>query len=248
MLGEGPGVETFGRTVPVSVNELVADGRRWPASWTQPFPSGSPRCLRPLSDGDVRLGNLMATTSTDSSATPAKSCKWTSAECPTATTSTPSNYLAPRSCPRSARNSGTMTPTPPRRGRRQGASDTRETILVATREMFAAHGYERASVRAITTHAEMDPALVYHYFGSKRKLFLAAMNIPVDPDTRHGPSWTDRAPRSAPVWSAMCAASGTPRGHRTRHRPGTDTDTRTADHRHRSHLQHYLTGDLPSTS
>jgi AcrR family transcriptional regulator len=76
-----------------------------------------------------------------------------------------------------------MTPAPPRRGRRPGASDTRETILVAAREMFAAHGYERASVRAIATHAAVDPALVYHYFGSKQKLFLAAMNIPVDPDT-----------------------------------------------------------------
>lgn len=68
-----------------------------------------------------------------------------------------------------------MTPAPPRRGRRPGAPDTRE--------MFAAHGYERASVRAIATHAAVDPALAYHYFGSKQKLFLAAMNIPVDPDT-----------------------------------------------------------------
>jgi AcrR family transcriptional regulator len=75
-----------------------------------------------------------------------------------------------------------MTPAPPRRGRRPGTTDTRETILVAAREAFADKGHNRAGVRAIAEDAAVDPALVYHYFDSKKGLFLAAMNITLDPE------------------------------------------------------------------
>lgn len=47
--------------------------------------------------------------------------------------------------------------------------------------MFGERGYDGASVRAIAAAAEVDPALVHHYFGTKEKLFLAAMDIPFDP-------------------------------------------------------------------
>ncbi|MDM4719940.1 TetR family transcriptional regulator [Micromonospora sp. WMMA1363] len=68
-----------------------------------------------------------------------------------------------------------------RTGRRPGNPDTRETILAAARTAFADRGYDAASIRAIATAAGVDPALVHHYFGSKDKLFLAAMNAPADP-------------------------------------------------------------------
>jgi AcrR family transcriptional regulator len=68
-----------------------------------------------------------------------------------------------------------------RSGRRPGNQDTRETILAAARTIFAERGFDQASVRAIATAAEVDPALVHHYFGTKDKLFLASMEMPLDP-------------------------------------------------------------------
>jgi AcrR family transcriptional regulator len=68
-----------------------------------------------------------------------------------------------------------------RTGRRPGNPDTRESILAAARNAFADKGYDGASIRTIATSAGVDPALVHHYFGTKDKLFLAAMNLPIDP-------------------------------------------------------------------
>ncbi|MEV1074050.1 TetR family transcriptional regulator [Micromonospora parva] len=68
-----------------------------------------------------------------------------------------------------------------RTGRRPGKPGTREAILDAARAAFAERGFDAASIRAIAATAEVDPALVHHYFGSKDQLFLAAMNFPVDP-------------------------------------------------------------------
>lgn len=68
-----------------------------------------------------------------------------------------------------------------RTGRRPGNPDTRESILEAARTAFAEKGFDGASIRAIAAGAGVDPALVHHYFGTKDKLFLAAMNSPLDP-------------------------------------------------------------------
>lgn len=67
------------------------------------------------------------------------------------------------------------------RGRRRGASTTREEILAAARELFGDLGYERATLRTIAARARVDPALPLHYFGSKQELFTAAMKLPVSP-------------------------------------------------------------------
>ncbi len=68
-----------------------------------------------------------------------------------------------------------------RTGRRPGAGDTREDILVAAREVFAERGYDGATVRRRgRALAGVDPALLYHYFGSKQQLFVAAMELPYD--------------------------------------------------------------------
>jgi AcrR family transcriptional regulator len=66
----------------------------------------------------------------------------------------------------------------PRTGRRPGEHDTREHILAAAREAFAERGYDGATVRDVARRAGVDPALLYHYFGSKQQLFVAAMEIP----------------------------------------------------------------------
>jgi AcrR family transcriptional regulator len=67
-----------------------------------------------------------------------------------------------------------------RTGRRPGTPDTRDTILDAARRGFAARGYDATSLRSIATAANVDPALVIHYFGSKEGLFIAATGLPAD--------------------------------------------------------------------
>ena len=65
-----------------------------------------------------------------------------------------------------------------RTGRRPGGSDTRDTILDVARRKFASRGYDATSLRSIATAAEVDPALIIHYFGSKDGLFVAAAGLP----------------------------------------------------------------------
>ena len=71
--------------------------------------------------------------------------------------------------------------SPTRRGRRPGSPDTRSAILAEARALFAAQGYAGTSVRAVAAGAGVDAALVHHYFGTKDDLFLAALELPVDP-------------------------------------------------------------------
>lgn len=67
------------------------------------------------------------------------------------------------------------------RGRRPGAPDTRAEVLTAARTSFAEKGFRGTTIRAVAASAGVDPALVHHYFGSKDDLFVAALEIPVDP-------------------------------------------------------------------
>jgi AcrR family transcriptional regulator len=68
-----------------------------------------------------------------------------------------------------------------RTGRRPGASGTREAILDAARRAFAELGYQQATIRGVAELAGVDPALVHHYFGTKQALFVAAVQLPVNP-------------------------------------------------------------------
>lgn len=43
--------------------------------------------------------------------------------------------------------------------------------MVAARKLFAEHGYDRTTIRAIAAEAKTDPGLVMRYFESKEKLF-----------------------------------------------------------------------------
>lgn len=74
-----------------------------------------------------------------------------------------------------------MTPASRSVGRRPGSHDTRGEILAAARRAFSVRGYDATSVRSIAHDAAVDPALVHHYFGPKEKLFVAAMQLPIDP-------------------------------------------------------------------
>ncbi len=69
------------------------------------------------------------------------------------------------------------------KGRRPGKPNTKAEILAAARAEFAVSGYERATIRSIASLANVDPALVMHYFGSKEQLFAASLELPVNPAT-----------------------------------------------------------------
>jgi AcrR family transcriptional regulator len=68
-----------------------------------------------------------------------------------------------------------------RRGPRPGGADTRVALLDAAREVFAEHGYEGATMRAIAARADVNAAMVIHWFGSKEGLFAeAVIDVPFD--------------------------------------------------------------------
>ncbi|AXI87049.1 TetR family transcriptional regulator, partial [Streptomyces sp. ETH9427] len=75
------------------------------------------------------------------------------------------------------------TGTPRRRGRPPAAESagTRDRILDAAREEFSARGYEKTSVRGIAKAAGVDSALVHHYFGTKERVFEAAVEVAFGP-------------------------------------------------------------------
>lgn len=68
-----------------------------------------------------------------------------------------------------------------KRGRRSGSPQTREAILDAARTSFARHGYEATTMRAVAQAAGVDVALPSYYFGSKDRLFAAAVELPFSP-------------------------------------------------------------------
>jgi AcrR family transcriptional regulator len=51
-------------------------------------------------------------------------------------------------------------------------------ILAAARAEFAEHGWAGTTIRAVARAADVDPALIYHYFGSKAGLLDAATAPP----------------------------------------------------------------------
>ncbi len=51
-------------------------------------------------------------------------------------------------------------------------------ILAAARQEFATNGWAGTTIRAVARAADVDPALVYHYFGSKQGLLDAATDPP----------------------------------------------------------------------
>jgi TetR/AcrR family transcriptional regulator, upper aerobic nicotinate degradation pathway regulator len=63
----------------------------------------------------------------------------------------------------------------PARGRPAGQAETREHILRAAIEVFARSGFAGARVETISRLARSTDRMIYYYFGSKEKLFVAAL-------------------------------------------------------------------------
>jgi AcrR family transcriptional regulator len=70
---------------------------------------------------------------------------------------------------------------PPRGRRPVGGSDTRQEILTAAGELFSELGFERTTMRGVAARADVDPALIHHYFVNKKGLLAAALALPFDP-------------------------------------------------------------------
>ena len=64
--------------------------------------------------------------------------------------------------------------------RRRNPERTRQSILSAAQEIFSRRPYAEASLKEITAKAGANPALVSRYFGSKEKLFEAALEASLD--------------------------------------------------------------------
>jgi AcrR family transcriptional regulator len=61
--------------------------------------------------------------------------------------------------------------------RPRDAARTRALILATARRHFAAHGYDRSTVRSIAADAGVSANLITRYFGGKQGLFAAAADV-----------------------------------------------------------------------
>jgi TetR/AcrR family transcriptional regulator len=62
-----------------------------------------------------------------------------------------------------------------RRSPRRDARRTRETILAAAQDEFARKGLSGGRVDEIARRARVNKRMIYHYFGSKEGIYLAAL-------------------------------------------------------------------------
>jgi AcrR family transcriptional regulator len=64
-----------------------------------------------------------------------------------------------------------------RPGRWRTGEESRRRILEAARSCFGKYGYDRATIRAIASEANVDPAMVHYFFDTKARLFSVAMEL-----------------------------------------------------------------------
>ncbi|MET0360988.1 MAG: TetR family transcriptional regulator [Sphingobium sp.] len=67
----------------------------------------------------------------------------------------------------------------------RNAAQTQARILLAAQRMFSVHGYIHAGMRDIAGEAGINVALVARYFGSKEKLFEAALTASLTSQSLH---------------------------------------------------------------
>ena len=57
---------------------------------------------------------------------------------------------------------------------------TRDRIMAAAKKIFGRDGFDVATIRAIAAEADINPAMVMRYFGSKELLFAAVTTLKID--------------------------------------------------------------------
>jgi AcrR family transcriptional regulator len=58
---------------------------------------------------------------------------------------------------------------------------SRDVVLAAAKARFAAHGYDKTTLRSIADDAHVDPSMVLYLFGSKADLFRESLRLILDP-------------------------------------------------------------------
>ncbi|HZQ56037.1 MAG TPA: TetR family transcriptional regulator [Bryobacteraceae bacterium] len=64
--------------------------------------------------------------------------------------------------------------------KRHTSVETQARILSAAKRLFAAHGYQRTTIRSVAAEAAIDPSMVMRYFQNKEKLFKAATSFDLE--------------------------------------------------------------------
>jgi AcrR family transcriptional regulator len=77
--------------------------------------------------------------------------------------------------------------TPPPGSRAEQRRRTEARILEAASRIFVTAGYERATIRAVASAADVDAGLVMHYFGSKQELFRRVIDAAPVPEVSGAP-------------------------------------------------------------
>ena len=78
------------------------------------------------------------------------------------------------------------TPRPGSRAEQRRRTEAR--ILDAASRIFVADGYERTTIRAVASAAEVDAGLVMHYFGSKQELYRRVIDTAPVPELSGTPA------------------------------------------------------------
>jgi AcrR family transcriptional regulator len=80
-------------------------------------------------------------------------------------------------------------------------SPVRQAILDAATTVFARHGYDAGSIDKIVRRAKTHDRMIYYYFGSKEKLFIAVLENAYA-------HWYLIAPRQPLRWMHSSISSG----------------------------------------
>ena len=67
------------------------------------------------------------------------------------------------------------------RPRKRDSGQTKIRILDSAEELFARHGFQKVSLRAITTEAGVNVALINYHFGNKIALLNAVLEAQCRP-------------------------------------------------------------------
>lgn len=59
--------------------------------------------------------------------------------------------------------------------------DVRRLLLQASQQLFASHGYQGVSIKAIADKAGVNTAMVHYYFGNKDSLFVSVIEETMHP-------------------------------------------------------------------
>lgn len=72
--------------------------------------------------------------------------------------------------------------------KRPRSADTKKRIVQSARRLFSEEGYEKTTIRAVASDANIDPSMVMRYFVSKEGLFAAATTFDLRlPDLKNLP-------------------------------------------------------------